>query len=371
MNQSDKKNRTIGAVSFGLLGGWLGYYFSRSVTTSNLYPIRALIVSAIIGAVLGFFLVVPLIVHPVRRLRVKLENESSEKVAAATIGLIFGLVAAALFSIPASFLPDPLGEVLPFLIALLLGYLGVYAGISKINWFRKFMPPRFFEPEESDENEKITLVDSSAIIDGRIAEIVRTGFLQGKLVVPNFVLQEIQFIADSEDILKRQRGRRGLEVLRQLQKEFPAQVEIRDIAVENIRDVDGKLIALAKKINCPILTDDYNLNQVANLQGITILNINDLSNAVKSVILPGETLMIHVLQEGKEYNQGVGYIEDGTMVVVENGRMYIGQEISVMVTKIHQTAIGRMIFAKPETEMEQQPYEYTNIQYADEKKRTV
>ena len=168
----------------------------------------------------------PLIVHPVRRLRV---NNKSSKVAAATIGLIFGLVAAAL-----SFrhFADPLGEVLPFLIALLLGYLGVYAGISKINWFRKFMPPRFFEPEESDE--KITLVDSSAIIDGRIAEIVRTGFLQGKLVVPNFVLQEIQFIADSEDILKRQRGRRGLEVLRQLQKEFPAQVEIRDIAVENI-----------------------------------------------------------------------------------------------------------------------------------------
>lgn len=369
MNQSDKKNRIVGVVSFGLLGGWLGYYFSRFTTTSNSYPIQAMIVSAIIGAILGFFFVVPLIVHPVRRLRVKLENESSEKVAAATIGLILGLVAAALFSIPASFLPDPLGEVLPFLIALLFGYLGVYLGISKMNWFRKFMPPQFIEQEESDE--KITLVDSSAIIDGRIAEIVRTGFLGGKLVVPNFVLQEIQFIADSEDILKRQRGRRGLEVLRQLQKEFPAQVEIRDIAVENIRDVDGKLIALAKKINCPILTDDYNLNQVANLQGINILNINDLSNAVKSVILPGETLMIHVLQEGKEYNQGVGYIEDGTMVVVENGRLYIGQEISVLVTKIHQTAIGRMIFAKPETEMEQQPYEFTNIQYADEKKRTV
>jgi uncharacterized protein YacL len=164
------------------------------------------------------------------------------------------------------------------------------------------------------------------------------------------VLNELQYIADSPDSLRRQRGRRGMEVLSQLQKEPVIPVRITDIDVEGVRDVDDKLVILARQMRCPILTNDYNLNRVAELQGVTVLNVNELANAVKSVLLPGEALSVRVIQEGKEINQGVGYMDDGTMVVVEGGRDYIGQEILVVVTKVLQTAAGRMIFARPENE---------------------
>ena len=197
------------------------------------------------------------------------------------------------------------------------------------------------------ENRSI-LLDTSVIIDGRISDIARTGFLPGSLLIPRFVLIELQYIADSSDSLRRQRGRRGMEVLANLQKEPSIPVRISDIDVEGVREVDDKLVILARQLRCPVLTNDYNLNRVAELQGVTVLNINELANAVKSVLLPGELMNIRVIQDGKEANQGVGYMDDGTMVVVENGRDYMDRQIMVVVTKVLQTAAGRMIFARPE-----------------------
>jgi len=200
------------------------------------------------------------------------------------------------------------------------------------------------------EGEHRILVDTSAIIDGRIADIVKTGFLHGTLIVPRFVLNELQYVSDSADSLRRQRGRRGIDILAELQQNENIPVVISDIDVEGVREVDDRLVVLARQMRCPILTNDYNLNRIAELQGVKVLNINDLANAVKVILLPGESFKVHIIQEGKEYNQGVGFMDDGTMVVVENGQHYMNKEINVIVTKVLQTSAGRMIFAKPENE---------------------
>jgi uncharacterized protein YacL len=211
------------------------------------------------------------------------------------------------------------------------------------------LPKRGFEDVTFEsETTRTILMDTSVIIDGRIADIARTGFVNGTLVVPRFVLNELQYVADSADGLRRQRGRRGMEILSQLQKEPHIPIQISDINVESAREVDDKLIILARQLKCPILTNDYNLNRIAELQGVTVLNINELANAVKAVLLPGENLHVNVIQEGKEFGQGVGYLDDGTMVVVEDGENYLHKNINVVVTKVLQTAAGRMIFAKPE-----------------------
>ncbi len=201
-----------------------------------------------------------------------------------------------------------------------------------------------------DEFNRTILLDTSVIIDGRVADIARVGFLPGTLLVPRFVLNELQYIADSPDGLRRQRGRRGMEVLSELQKLPNILVRVSDIDVEGVREVDDKLIVLGKQLKSPVLTNDYNLNRIAELQGVTVLNINELANAVKSVVLPGEILKINIFQEGKEMGQGVGYMDDGTMVVIENGKDYIGEYMDVQVTKVLQTAAGRMIFARVEEE---------------------
>jgi len=191
-------------------------------------------------------------------------------------------------------------------------------------------------------------MDTSVIIDGRITDIARTGFLSGSLLIPRFVLNELQHIADSSDKMRRQRGRRGLEVLANLQKDPRLPVHISDIDVEGTSEVDDKLVILARQMHSPILTNDFNLNRVAELQGVNILNINELANAVKAVYLPGEELTVKVMQEGREARQGVGYLDDGTMVVVQDGSDYMGQDVPTSVTKVLQTAAGRMIFAKPD-----------------------
>jgi uncharacterized protein YacL len=196
-----------------------------------------------------------------------------------------------------------------------------------------------------DSRRKI-LLDTSVIIDGRIADIARTGFISGTFLLPRFVLNELQYIADSPDTMRRQRGRRGIEVLSQLQKDMTVPVRISDIDVEGIKEVDEKLVVLARQLRAPILTNDFNLNQVAELQGVKVLNVNELANAVKSVLLPGETIEVSIIQEGKEADQGIAYLEDGTMVVVEDGKDYINTESTVTVTKVLQTAAGRMIFAR-------------------------
>jgi uncharacterized protein YacL len=195
---------------------------------------------------------------------------------------------------------------------------------------------------------RTVLLDTSVIIDGRIADIARTGFLMGTLLIPRFVLNELQFIADSSDNLRRQRGRRGIEVISQLQKDTSTPLRISDMDVEGVREVDDKLVVLARQLRCPILTNDYNLNRIAELQGVSVLNVNELANAVKLVFLPGESIEVNVIQEGKEAGQGVGYLDDGTMVVVEDGRNHLNEKINVTVTKVLQTAAGRMIFARME-----------------------
>jgi uncharacterized protein YacL len=291
-------------------------------------------------------------------LRAQLSRLSTKSLFASLVGLVVGLVVAALLAFPLSLLPSPLGRIMPFIGVVLLGYLGVAVFVMRQNdlfhvlqsFGRGNAAPTAEEPEAGQNwaESRTILLDTSVIIDGRIADVARTGFLPGSLLIPRFVLAELQYVADSSDSLRRQRGRRGMEVLAQIQREPSIPVRITDIDVEGVREVDDKLVILARQMRCPILTNDFNLNRIAELQGVTILNINELANAVKSVLLPGEMLNVRVIQEGKEAGQGVGYMEDGTMVVVENGHKYIDEEINVLVTKVLQTAAGRMIFARPD-----------------------
>jgi uncharacterized protein YacL len=212
----------------------------------------------------------------------------------------------------------------------------------------------FFNFNQCAEPKKISagkdllkILDTSAIIDGRIADLCKTGFLEGVLIIPHFVLNELQKIADSSDPLRRNRGRRGLDILNKIQKENQVSVRIFDIDYEDLAEVDTKLLRLARELEAKVVTNDFNLNKVAELYGVEVLNINDLSNAIKPVVLPGEEMMVHVLRDGKEYGQGIGYLEDGTMIVIEGGKNYIGLNTDIIVTSVLQTSAGRMIFAKP------------------------
>jgi uncharacterized protein YacL len=202
----------------------------------------------------------------------------------------------------------------------------------------------------SSGKNQFKILDTSAIIDGRIADLCQTGFLEGVLIVPNFVLNELQKIADSADSLRRNRGRRGLDLLNKIQKENYVTIRIFDRDYEELIDVDTKLLKLAREIDAKVVTNDFNLNKVAELYGVQVLNINDLSNAIKPAVLPGEEMLVRILRDGKEYGQGIGYLEDGTMIVVEGGKSYIGIDLEVLVTSVLQTSAGRMIFAKPKDE---------------------
>ena len=309
---------------------------------------------ALLGALIGLILTPYLTTRPMRTLRSLLGRIAAETLFAGLIGLVSGLLIAALLAFPLSLLPNLFGDIAPFLGALLFSYLGVSVFVMRQGDIMGMLSAiRGGESTDTGEGgsqwakmKRTILLDTSVIIDGRIADIASTGFLPGTLLIPRFVLNELQYVADSPDGLRRQRGRRGMEVLSNLQKDPNVMVRISDIDVDGIREVDSKLVVLARQLKCPVLTNDYNLNRVAELQGVTVLNINELANAVKSVVLPGEFLRINVIQEGKERDQGVGYMEDGTMVVVENGREVIGEYTDVSVTKVLQTAAGRMIFAR-------------------------
>jgi uncharacterized protein YacL len=268
------------------------------------------------------------------------------------LGLVLALVISGLLALPLSLLPQPFSQILPIAVAVIFSYLGVVIFMARQNEILPlFRIQAGGEPgQKGNLNGRSILIDTSVIIDGRIVDIAKTGFLSGTLLIPRFVLNELQHIADSADKMRRQRGRRGLEVLASLQKDPRMPTHISDIDVEGTREVDDKLVILARQMHAPILTNDFNLNRVADLQGVTILNINDLANAVKSVFLPGEELTVRVIQEGREARQGVGYLEDGTMVVVQDGVDFMGTEVKTSVTKILQTAAGRMVFAKPEEE---------------------
>lgn len=342
--------RLVGMVVFAGFGVYWGLSLESLGDRQELYTM----VFGLVGALIGLVLTPYVSTRPMRSLRALLSRLSAQTLVAGLVGLISGLVVAALLSFPISLLPSPFGDVLPFIGMLLFGYFGVAVFVMRQNdifsVLRVNFPSRSTGAEEAaDEHSNRTiLVDTSVIIDGRIGDIAKTGFMVGTLLIPRFVLNELQYIADSADSLRRQRGRRGMEVLSELQKESTVPVRISDIDVEGVREVDDKLVILARQLRCPILTNDYNLNRIAELQGVPVLNVNELANAVKSVYLPGEPILVNLIQEGKEHGQGVGYLDDGTMVVVEDGRERINQEVSVTVTKVLQTAAGRMIFARLE-----------------------
>ena len=342
--------RIIGMAVFAALGGYVGNGLS---TYNPSQQLSYTIIFTLVGALFGLVLTPYFTIRPIRAIRGLLSKLSAEALFSALIGLVAGLLIAALLSFPLSLLPSPLGKILPFLGVLLFAYFGVAIFVSRQTDIANILGVISSRREEGapatwGQTNRTILLDTSVIIDGRVADIAKTGFLPGTLLIPRFVLNELQYIADSPDSLRRARGRRGMEVLAELQKATAVLVRISDIDVDGVREVDDKLVILARQMKCPILTNDYNLNRIAELQGVVILNINELANAIKSVVLPGELMDVNVIQEGKEINQGVGYMEDGTMVVVENGTKYLNQHINVTVTKVLQTAAGRMIFARPE-----------------------
>lgn len=268
--------------------------------------------------------------------------------AAGVVGLIVGLIVSALLY-PAFRIFGAFAPWLAVLASISLGAFGARFAMTKradlFAWIdERRTPPVVEEPNRPEEHK---ILDTSVIIDGRIADICKTGFLEGTLVIPEFVLEELQHIADSSDLLKRNRGRRGLDILNKIQKELEVKVLIYEGDYEEISEVDSKLVKLAKALHGKVVTNDFNLNKVCELQGVSVLNINDLANAVKPVVLPGEEIMVQVIKDGKEHGQGVAYLDDGTMIVVEGGRDFIGMHLEVLVTSVLQTSAGRMIFAKP------------------------
>ncbi|MBO8141265.1 MAG: TRAM domain-containing protein [Firmicutes bacterium] len=263
------------------------------------------------------------------------------------LGVLVGLGLGLLLSLP---WPRPLpvvGEFLPVLLTMAGGYLGAVAAWCKKDEIAGLVGGRKPGRRVAVLPGQVKILDTSVIIDGRIADVASTGFLEGTLLVPAFVLKELQLIADSSDVLKRNRGRRGLDVLQRIQKESKVAVEILDPDEDDGTEVDLKLVRLAKRLGAKVLTNDFNLNKIAELKGVDVLNINELANAMKPVVLPGEEMVVHVIKDGKEHGQGVGYLDDGTMIVVDGGRRFIGESVGVMVTSVLQTAAGRMIFAKP------------------------
>ena len=371
--------RVLGMALFGAAGFFLGIYLSPWLygTDTGSYNELATYLT-LFGAIFGLLITPYITIYPFRWIRNRLRLMPPLDLLSLTVGLFVALLLGALFSWPLSLLPGWLGQIAPTILTILLAYLGVYVAVARkrdvldaIKAERNSPPfpresvanrPTRIEPiggptrvlaadtvsgnMEKMQIDKYLLVDTSAIIDGRIADISKAGFIDGTLLVPRFVLRELQHIADSADPLRRARGRRGLDMLNRLQKEAVVPLQISEVDAEDVGEVDGKLVKIARLYKCPVITNDFNLNRVAELQGVKVLNINELANAVKPVVLPGEEMHVHVIQEGKELGQGVAYLDDGTMVVVENGKKYMNADVDVVVTRVLQTVAGRMIFAQ-------------------------
>ena len=301
--------------------------------------------------VVGFVTLPSLTIYPAAGLLRAVQNLSTGEFVTAVIGLLIGLFMGLLLGLPLSALQEPFGRLLPIGVSIVLGLGMLGATVAKRHDLLAAADALGLVPRPRGERgggQRI-FVDTSAIIDGRLADIVATGFVHGELVVPRFVLDELQRIADSPDTLRRNRGRRGLEILTTLQK-GPVPVEVSDADVPGVSEVDGKLVALARAAHGAVLTTDFNLNRVADLQGIRVLNVNSLANAMKPAFLPGDELRVKVIQEGKEPGQGVAFLDDGTMIVVEGGSRFLDRELDVLVTRVLQTVAGRMVFAQPRLE---------------------
>ncbi|KRG11082.1 PIN/TRAM domain-containing protein [Lederbergia galactosidilytica] len=347
-----------------LLGGTLGIFLLplllNLINLDHVVLINNPYITALLGAIIFYlitFWTVNPIVNFVKRIEDVLVKAPITDILFGSLGLGSGLLLAFLMGLAINQMQIPiLDTFVPILLTLLLGYLGFQVGFKKRDELTSFFSQNRGAKKRGEENQeakneqsssRMKILDTSVIIDGRIADICQTGFLDGIIVIPLFVLEELQHIADSSDSLKRNRGRRGLDILNRIQKEVNINVEMYEGDFEDIQEVDSKLVKLAKLMDGTVVTNDFNLNKVCEFQNVKVLNINDLANAVKPVVLPGEELNVQVIKDGKEYNQGVAYLDDGTMIVVEEGRNYIGKRIDVIVTSVLQTSAGRMIFAKP------------------------
>ncbi|EST10637.1 PIN/TRAM domain-containing protein [Sporolactobacillus laevolacticus] len=352
---------------FILIGGTLGFvYIPKIMLLLNLgngvpgwisSPFVGMAIGAVIMAFLSFWFVDSL-VNFIKTLEDRIIKAPVTDVVFGSVGLVFGLLISFLIQIPlASLHILGISNILPIFIYIFFGYFFFQVGFKKrdelISLFR--LPSRSRDKKKDTRSDiypasdyiPYKIFDTSVIIDGRIADICQTRFLEGTMVIPHFVLEELQHIADSSDVLKRNRGRRGLDILNKIQKDHSIHVDLYEGDYDDITEVDSKLVRLAKEIGGIVVTNDFNLNKVCEFQKVPVLNINDLANAVKPVVLPGEELRVQVIKDGKEQNQGVGYLDDGTMIVVEEGHRYIGKTIDVIITSVLQTSAGRMIFAKP------------------------
>lgn len=342
--------RMIGMVICALLGARFGL---DAATAVGLPADVSSLLFALIGVLVGLIMTPYVTVRPVRAISKTINGMPVEVVFMAIVGTLIGLLIGLLFAYPLSALEQPLGGILPPVASVVFAYLGLTLFTVRSREFWAFLTDwlgigrrRAFAGMGM---ERQLLLDTSVLIDGRIVDIAKTGFVGGTLVVPRFVVQELQRVADSSDTQRRNRGRRGVDKLKELQRETLVSFKIIDDDIEGVDEVDDKLIALALKINAPIVTIDFPLNRIAEAQGALVLNINLLANAVRSVYIPGETFALRIIQEGKESGQGVGYLEDGTMVIVENGRQYMDRTLYVTVTKLINKETGRIIFASPES----------------------
>ncbi|AKL97083.1 hypothetical protein CACET_c36520 [Clostridium aceticum] len=358
-------NRIVRGIlsALGALSGLLIYIYITNniitVTKDNFltYSVGIIISSFIGGGLL--FLLAPWLINKGRDIANWIENELANvpitNIVLGSVGLIIGLIIAYLISQLTNNIPIPfVGTIVSTIVYIFMAYLGVNIATKKIEElpnlqavFKKNASKEKNGKKEYKGSPKI--LDTSVIIDGRIADICKTGFIEGPLVIPEFILQELRHIADSSVTIKRNRGRRGLDILNKIQKELDIEVKIDNKSFDDTLEVDIKLLKLAQVLEGKVVTNDYNLNKVAEFQGVPVLNINELANAVKPVVLPGEEMFVQVIKDGKESGQGLAYLDDGTMIVVESGKKYIGQNIDVLVTSVLQTAAGRMIFAKPKS----------------------
>lgn len=363
-----------GAALLNLASPLLTMFISTEILKADMGWFKLTVagfVCILLGAILGGILGFALSAYFIRQLKrfsawveVQLNKMPIHDVIAGAAGLFIGLIIANLLGYAFSKIPI-VGEYIPVIFSIVFGYLGITITIRKrkdlaglFDFIPKFMKAvaKNHEPAEKEAEaakpaaEKpadYKLLDTSVIIDGRIADICETGFVEGTLLIPVFVLEELQHIADSSDALKRVRGRRGLDILQRIRKGTRIKVEITDADFDEIAEVDSKLVMLGQQVGGKIITNDFNLNKVAQLRGVEVLNINELSNAVKPVVIPGEIMRVTVVKSGKEPGQGVAYLDDGTMIVIESGQRSINETIDVEVTSALQTAAGRMIFAKP------------------------
>ena len=326
-------------------GAAIGFYLAFLQAVPSPYQWLLRLAGLLLGASCGVIVVV---------LQRKFHQASLKVIVSGIIGFVLGLgLAELLFSAISSFLsfiPPYISMTMRIIVTIGAAYLGAAIAIEKSRGVSMSNLVQLFR--EKPQGKSCKVLDTSVIIDGRIADICETGFVEGTLLIPQFVLRELQQVADSSDPLKRNRGRRGLDILHKMQKQVGTQVEISDVDFPEIREVDAKLVALAKAYDAKLVTNDFNLNKVAGLHGIGVLNINELTNALRPVVLPGEEMQVYVLKEGKEYNQGIAYLDDGTMVVVDSGRRHIGQTVDVRVTTVLPTTAGRMIFSRLKEEAE-------------------